>query len=547
MKLPDFTTQAVRDYLHSIVFVDDRIYGTGPGQPGEVLPAMMEFKSPFVSVSQGLAPVASVPDEPPAYHPRELLESFAREGMVCALYEPRPGFETGPQSELFRLCARADVVILDWDLYQEDGDNLLPLIQNLVSESQNSVPHHVRLCAIYTTKPNLTSVADSIYRRLTSASLRLVVEEPLTLKAGATRIIVLGKPGGVGRSAELKTLEVKEEDLASRIIDEFGKMHSGILPSFALHGLASLRRNSKRILDKFHADMDGPFLLHRAALIESDGEAAFEQLPYLLAEEALAVMMDEQVPAEVSMGLAAEEAGNLQFKDLDWPRLTGKSHERQEEIARLYLASGASAVWDELSDKAKRDLKRGGQFVPIHQAMGCAETHADKRLAALFNLRTRYLGKSLPELAFGAIVRRKAGGEASESHEYSICLMPSCDGIRLPQEKRANFPFWRLLRVAGPEGRGIVIQTEDENYVSLVSRGKPRDMLWLDSFMPEVSGTVIAENIDSTFWFTGADGVLEWVAQLKPAHAQRIAHDIGQSFSRVGVVEAEWLRLMTGG
>ena len=60
------------------------------------------------------------------------------------------------------------------------------------------------------------------------------------------------------------------------------------------------------------------------------------------------------------------------------------------------------------------------------------------------------------------------------------------------------------------------------------------------------SGTVVASKVDASFWFHGEKTCLEWVAQLKPAHAQRIAHDIGQSFSRVGVVEAEWLRLLTG-
>jgi hypothetical protein len=114
-------------------------------------------------------------------------------------------------------------------------------------------------------------------------------------------------------------------------------MHAGILPSFALHGLASLRRNSKRILDKFHGDMDGAFLLHRAALIETDGEAAFDQLPELLAEEALAVMIDEQVPATVSTGLAEEEAKKLPLNDLDWPPLDGKKRDQKLAIARLYL------------------------------------------------------------------------------------------------------------------------------------------------------------------------------------------------------------------
>jgi hypothetical protein len=72
-------------------------------------------------------------------------------------------------------------------------------------------------------------------------------------------------------------------------------------------------------------------------------------------------------------------------------------------------------------------------------------------------------------------------------------------------------------------------------------------MLWLDCFAPSDLGTVLADEEDSCFWFRGKIQKLEWVAQLKPAHAQRVAHDIGQSFSRVGVVEAEWLRLLAEG
>jgi hypothetical protein len=291
--------------------------------------------------------------------------------------------------------------------------------------------------------------------------------------------------------------------------------------------------------------MDGAFLLHRAALIESDGEAAFEQLPDLLAEEALAVMLDEQVPVEVAAELATGEAQKLPLKDLNWPPLDGKNRAQREAIARLYLASGIPAIQHELSEKLKKHLKRGEQFKPFHEAMGCADTHAEQRLAALFNVRTKYVGKNLPELGFGAIVRRNVPGDATAIPEYSICLMPLCDGFRLPLTKRASFPFWRLV-ASGAGARGIVVQAEEGRYVNLLSRGKPRDMLWLDSFQPDASGAVTAEEEDSRFWFSGNSGKLEWVAQLKPAHAQRVAHDIGQSFSRVGVVEAEWLRLMAG-
>jgi hypothetical protein len=546
MSLQDFTTQAVKEYLHSIVFVDDKIYGTGPGQPTDTVPTLPELKSPFVGVQREAGGTVPGPDDHPAYHPKNLLESFAREGMVCALYEPRRDFETGTDSELFKLCARADVVILDWDLYNRDGDNLLPLIENLVDESANSVPHHVRLCAIYTTKPNLQSVAAAIYDRLAAASLKVEPEEPLALKAGATRIIVLGKPGVIGRTPDSRALEVDEEKLAGRIIEEFAKMHVGILPSFALHGLACLRRNSKRILDKFHADMDGAFLLHRAALIESDGEAAFEQLPELLAEEALAVMVDEKVSAKVSAELAEEGASKLQLEDLDWPPLDGKNRDEKRAIARLYLASGPSAIPHEFSKELKKNLRDGKQFKPLHRAMGCAETHAQQRLAALFNLRTSYVGKNLPELGFGSIVRHTKQGDAAAVQEYSICLMPLCDGVRLSPTKRVSFPFWRLA-VSGDSGHGIVVETAEGQYIDLRFRGKPRDKLWLEKFQPRESGTVTAERKDLKFWFSGETFEMEWVAQLKPSHAQRVAHDIGQSFSRVGVVEAEWLRLMADG
>ena len=42
---------------------------------------------------------------------------------------------------------------------------------------------------------------------------------------------------------------------------------------------------------------------------------------------------------------------------------------------------------------------------------------------------------------------------------------------------------------------------------------------------------------------TTVDGIeLTWIAQLKPAHAQRIAEALGRELTRVGLDESEWLR-----
>jgi hypothetical protein len=472
--------------------------------------------------------------------------AFAKKRMVCALYEPDKGFETTKGSEIFNLCERADAVIFDWDLFNEDGKNILPLIQNLVDDSQNSVPHHVRLCVIYTNTPDLGRVANAVYEHLKNAELKVdPVQKTLALLAGATRIIVLGKPNVTGRPEGSKALEVLEEDLADRVIEEFANMNGGILPAYALHGMSSIRRNSKKILDKFHGDMDGAFLLHRALLIKN--EDAFDQLPELLAEEVLSVILDEQIPSSDMEHISKEVAGKLKLDDqcLKWQPLPGRPKREAGELARMFLGGGEPAI--QLDHKFGE--KKGVPVNELHSAMGCNQSKAEMRLAALFNVRTKYFKSKPPTLGFGAIVRcPPAEGKATE-YSYALCLMPICDGIRLSHNdgNLTSFPFWTLKAVRSKaNGRGVVVLTKEDVYLDLMASGKPRDMLWLDKFKADESGMVVASKVDSSFWFHGEKACVEWVAQLKPAHAQRIAHDIGQSFSRVGVVEAEWLRLLTG-
>lgn len=540
--LTDFSREAAKRYLQSIVFVDDEIYRRETGEPVEVTTDILSLKSPFIS--EDPAPDVeerAVPELKPPYHPRQLVESFAREGMVCALYEPKAGFANDNGSEIFKLCERADVLILDWDLFGEDGSNILPLIANLVDQRQNTIPHHARLCAIYTTKQDLERVANAVYENLRTCGLKLEPVQKTTLVAGATRVVVWGKPNVVGRTPESQLLEVPEDKLAGHVIDEFAKMHSGILPSYALHGMASVRRNSKRILEKFHSDMDGEFLLHRASLLAT--EDAFEQLPELLAEELLAVLLDDQVSPEDSNTIAKEGAANIQLQQLDWPPIPGTNPQQKQELARRFLGGETAIATD---CKSKRF-----PFEQFHAAMRCEETHADKRLAALFNLRTRYVKSSLPSLGLGTIVRWRDEENTDATPDYSLCLMPVCDSVRLEHGtgKPTAFPFWKLkTNKGGATGLGFVVQTKEKTYVDLLVAGKPRDMLWLDRFAPSNSRTVLAAEENSSFLFRGDDHHrLEWVAQLKPAHAQRIALYIGQAFSRVAVFEAEWLRLRSDG
>lgn len=547
--LEEFSRKAAAQYLQNIVFVDDEIFDQPSGRPVEVTTQLHAFKTPFANKAAAPKVEAEVNEQEgkTPFHPKDLVGSFAKKGMVCALYEPSEGFDTSKGSEIFNLCERADAVIFDWDLYKENGKNILPLIGNLVDESQNSVPHHVRLCVIYTNKPDLERIASAVYDHLKGAGLEVEpVQKPLALLAGATRIIVLGKPNVTGRTNGDKDLEVLEENLADRVIDEFARMNSGILPSYALHGMSSIRRNSKKILDKFHGGMDGAFLLHRALIIAS--EDAFDQLPELLAEEVLAVILDEQIPSTDMVQISSEIASTL---PLELPKLNltlkpNGTAQTDNERVRMFLRGGTPEIKNEFKFNKDNEVPVGS----LHSAMGCDESKAEKSLAALFNVRTRYFKTKQPTLGFGTIIRYRHKEGDTDKLTYALCLMPICDSIRLKHGniKQTSFPFWSLKNgvVQNVGGRGIVVLTKEESYLDLMASGKPRDMLWLDKFKADESGTVVAAKEDESFWFQGDEHRLEWVAQLKPAHAQRIAHDIGQSFSRVGVVEAEWLRILTG-
>ena len=69
-------------------------------------------------------------------------------------------------------------------------------------------------------------------------------------------------------------------------------------------------------------------------------------------------------------------------------------------------------------------------------------------------------------------------------------------------------------------------------------------MTWMESLtIDPPSKTVRARLRDGLLALPGSQRPIEWVAQLKPLHAQRIAHEIGQSLSPVGLIEAEWVRL----
>lgn len=561
--LEDFVTSSATKYLQSVVFVDDHIYHDN-GKPLETA----------ISVAGGLKPQFSEPekaeylsnekrDEPTEgnqqsdessdekrenYHPRHLMESFAQKGIVCALYEPRVGFSTDSDSEIFRLCERADVIILDWDLHTDGGDNVSKLLAELIKKSQSESPHHVRFCAIYTSQQSLHQLLDRLLKNLEKNECQLDVEQgKLHLVAGATRISVFGKPSSLSRVENERQYEVAENDLADRVIKEFSMLHHGVLPAFALHGLASVRRNTKRLLDKFSGTLDGAFLLHRA-LVLNESEA-FNELPELLSDEIRAVLEDSWPSSFPVSDIASLAVDGIDLEN-PTPRWTSKGADYDAKTTfRKFLKEGRKALYEARNDcdQLKEVKENGFQGIKPKLLTGL-ESMVTKEgrygpafLAGLFCNRTQY-GNDNRRLHFGTVVRHRKVGEADWN--FSLCLMPICDSQRL--KKAHNFPFWQLKNnpKCGIDQKRYGIAIEEGGATQMLAAGgKMRDMLWIALFTPDGSEWVTAVNRDGLFKFESTGIEVEWVAELKPLHAQRIAAHMGTDVSRVGLVESEWLRL----
>lgn len=562
----EFTKRAVGKYLQSAVFIDDEIFAKFSGKPLEDKTVSLRIRKPTILVGHEVSAPLVVKAEPvevqAQFHPRELVASFAQRGIVCALYEPEPEFKTDEGSEVFKLCEAADLVILDWDFFKDDGAKMRELVTALVAQGSKTIPHHSRLLVVYTTALSLLKVSSAIFDSLKSMDPK-PSDGPLRLDVGPTRIVVLGKIG-IQRQSDEVHFTVAEKDFADRVLKEFVGKYEGILSSCALLAMAAVKRNSRRILGKFGAEMDGAFLLHRALLLHN--EEAFEMLPTLIAEEFLAVVEDDFADIGDLTDVVQEKVASMTVRvpARAWIMDTGNVNENGNRVCRALSTEEFTCLVRGLLNKGVQGLKayrkcmevkklsengrsfaRGQDASIIGALRGAVDAdgvHTNERLAALFNARTFY-DQQARFLTLGTIVRFVEG----ERSDYRLCLVPVCDAVRLRAERSYEFPFLRLASgISGRSGgNGFVVEEFRQQPVELVASAKVRE-LSIERFTPRgAAGVIVAERDGDRFWLTADGGRRsEWVGQLKPAHAQRVAHGIGQALSRVGLSEAEWVRIV---
>lgn len=544
----DLCLRATKEFLHTIVVVDDRATYGDPEMVTVLAPPSGadlpegEFTEELADFGTGSGSSLDV---------STLTGASADLGLTCAVLRPREDEQHDGtlDQRLVNVASRADVLVLDWQLNDEPGgEGALRLLQEIIEDDQKS-PARLRLICIYTGEPNLDRIHEAIKKRLASESwiFSEAGAEDRWMSCGFLRVVIIPKIGNLGS----KEGSIDEGRLPARLLEEFTQLTAGLVSNLAVAALASVRRHAHRLLTRFNSRLDPAFLSHR---FFAGGAESEELLVRLVADEIKSVL--DGVDVRRWVGPSAVELWGTEHLPNE-TALPGKTARYVSKATLLDVIAGD----DFYGVKDVTDSRNHGDSFNIGKNRTTitgllTESEADpsdldyefSKLTCLArNDSFPFPGTSTPSLTEGTVIRGRNGPEKI----YLLCAMPLCDTVRLANKVR-SFPFVPLklasadsrynLVAHGPEGERLYLAFSPDNHYDLVRQ----------QFTGDTSGSVRAKRSffrkDGTeyerFVFYDANGrPWIWIAELRFQHAHRRLNELGAASSRVGLDESHVLRM----
>ncbi len=475
------------------------------------------------------SPEAAAEEERVARHnlnARVIVDSFSECGLICAVMVARS--DTPSAATVAHAAKRADIVVLDWQLEDDNGKRALSIIGEILEDDAGE---RLRLIAVYTGEQDISGIGQTIVREMGERErVFRACDQDVVLSYRHCRIVIYAK-ADTPLGPELTGRSISEADIPKRLISDFAEMTEGLLPSVALTSLAAVRENAHRILDRFHRGLDAAFLAHRACLpVPSDSQ---QHMVSQIAGE-LHAIMDDAVAREDPLGLDACKEWLAASAGQGAEFTFGEDKKLSFDETFALLNEGLESTNVALKVKDFKFLSSG--------FAGNKETtdELDRQLAWTINFRTVFNAPP-PILQLGTVLQKD--GDSDES-SFFLCMRPRCDCVRLQGEDA-----FLLLPLIQPEKNTIqlVIRTRNESFrrVSVCTKASRWSLV---RFKPKIGGEPVTADRDENkepFFFTSVDGAQYcWVGELKAQFAQRIAHRFASGLSRVATDNSEWLRRM---
>lgn len=516
-------TRIAERFLLTAVIVDDRAHYDGSSPPPT------ELKKPDRRAS---ARPAEKSDESEAIdvrlhslNARVLVDAFSERGLICAVVAPRP--DTAPDATVVPAAKRADIVVLDWQLNQDDGKGALSVLSKIIEADAGE---RLRLVAVYTGEQDIIAIGQTIEREMRKREWTFKPDDRgVVLSYRHCRIVIYAKPD-TQLVPGLKNRSIPEKAVPESLIGDFVDMTTGLLPGIALSSLAAVRDNTHKVLDGFQPSLDAAFLAHRACLPAP--EDSRQHIVSQIASE-LHAIMDDAAVTDNPAGIDAIK---------DWLEWTAGKENAEFTFGKKKLSFDKTFTLLSKGLKSPNVPLKENDFKYLSSGFAGKQDLADKldlQLAWMINFRTVFNAPP-PVLWLGTVLRRDSD---KDDTGFFLCMRPRCDSMRLKGED-----IFLLLPLIEPKEKTIQlvirISSEPETY-RRVSVGIQASEWSLVRFVPsKAGGPVTAEkDNDGAFFFVAADETrYQWVGELKAEFAQRIAQHFASGLSRVAVDNSEWLR-----
>lgn len=541
--------EVAKRFLQTVVVVDDRASLTGDVVYSA--PKKLENK-PGRGPSHGADQVTAqggggqmVEKSLHDLNAKKLTDVFAECGLVCAVL--KPGVDEDFVEKTDHATQRADIVVLDWKIHESYGGKTIEVLKKILSTDSKS-KDHLRLISIYTGEKDLSGISEDIKTSLIDEVDIEESEGGFVLTGGPVKIVILAKEG----TATPDTSRiVSVENLPERLIREFSKTTMGLLSNATLESLAAIRSNTHRLLKKFNADLDASYLSHRA-LTDPAEEAQFHHLPLVVSEiqdilEGRSIsdhlskdQINSWLALRVSKGLKLHKEMRILEKD--------KAQQAMSDLLvqglNVEKKSENHKHWFEILEPLKTGEKNGA--LSLITELLCSKDEAfaresDRKLAQLMSIRSRYESPA-PMLKLGTIIAEDLKGGKTK---YFFCVQPVCDSVRLSKQNGRVFPFLPMPERSNYDQPLTVVVPDKEKAIELRLNLRPHESIRI-KFKPSVSkGSIRSKDKEGVWEFVSSEPkpkTYRWIADLKPAHAQRIANDFARELSRVGLTESEWIR-----
>jgi hypothetical protein len=582
----DLSTQAAKSFLLTAVVFDDVVTIETTAQPAarlaeppevwegivEDVPSLREEVTGPDTVELGPAKAAAAANADgdakttPLARMSSLTAGFSEQGIICAVLIPQADASepsTDPaQIGLIATARRADLLVLDWHLGIDRGHRTLAIIHEIVERDRES--GRTRLIAIYTDEPALDVVEKMLLDGLADrVPLTRVSDGVLT--SPQLHIVVLGKAGGIAVPHEYEGCVVDDNQVASRLIQEFTAMHAGLLGNLAMAALGQLRERTHPLLARFDSAMDAAVAADRSMRAHP---AEAEELALSLVLQDLQSALDVvQLRHYVNLTAITAWLDTEKHSDGFWFPSTQDGVKLTREFVVDLLQSGKAHIEPPPNVRGWSRHKNDKSLTCIfaHHADTAA---LDSQFAQLTHvqtsLRTRRNADPPPVLHLGTIVSRPIQmlttaaapdkvdapqpANPSESRAYLICVQPECDSIRVTPAR--PFLFLPLsVRMTGETPHYFDIALEEPG-VEILHLEVARQSFALIGipFNPTREGVVEArrDTSDAERWLfpSADDGPInyQWVADLRPFQAQRILQEFSATLARIGIDEGEWGR-----